>query len=183
MDTYTYNLDSANNLTTGEAAVLGGALGTVLTISIIICILLIIAGWKIFEKAGEKGWKVLIPIYNCFILFKICGIEKWFWPMIGATFLASVLMGIDMPPTITEPSGINGIEHITLDLNGHNIYIVGMIISSIVAIATDIAVAVKLSKAFGKGFGYTLGLIFLPNIFTLILGFGSAKYNAKRLNS
>ena len=34
----------------------------------------------------------------------------------------------------------------------------------------------KLSKAFGKGVGYTLGLLFLNTIFTLILGLGSSKY-------
>ena len=33
------------------------------------------------------------------------------------------------------------------------------------------------AKAFGKGAGYGLGLIFLTGIFTLILGFGSAEYD------
>lgn len=30
----------------------------------IVAILLIVAQWKIFTKAGEKGWKSIIPIYN-----------------------------------------------------------------------------------------------------------------------
>lgn len=34
----------------------------------------------------------------------------------------------------------------------------------------------EVSKAFGKGVGFTLGLIFLPFIFYPILGFGSAQY-------
>ncbi|MHB0981002.1 MAG: DUF5684 domain-containing protein [Thermoleophilia bacterium] len=33
-----------------------------------------------------------------------------------------------------------------------------------------------LSKSFGKGTGFTIGLIFLGPIFLLILGFGSARY-------
>ncbi|MFI3294491.1 MAG: DUF5684 domain-containing protein [Rikenellaceae bacterium] len=33
-----------------------------------------------------------------------------------------------------------------------------------------------ISKNFGKDLGFTLGLIFLPFIFMLILAFGSAKY-------
>lgn len=33
-----------------------------------------------------------------------------------------------------------------------------------------------LSKSFGKGIGYTLGLIFLPFIFWPLLGLGDAKY-------
>jgi hypothetical protein len=34
----------------------------------------------------------------------------------------------------------------------------------------------ELSKSFGKGIGYTIGLFFLPIIFFPILGFGSDKY-------
>ena len=33
-----------------------------------------------------------------------------------------------------------------------------------------------LAKSFGKGIGFTIGLIFLGPIFLLILGFGSARY-------
>lgn len=33
-----------------------------------------------------------------------------------------------------------------------------------------------ISKSFGKGVGFTLGLIFLGPIFWMILGFGSAQY-------
>lgn len=35
---------------------------------------------------------------------------------------------------------------------------------------------IKLSQSFGKGGGYAVGLIFLPTIFYLLLGFGSARY-------
>src|SRR5688500_1048274 len=34
--------------------------------------------WKIFEKAGEKGWKALIPVYNSITLLMIVG-KKWYW--------------------------------------------------------------------------------------------------------
>lgn len=34
----------------------------------------------------------------------------------------------------------------------------------------------ELSKLFGKGVGYTIGLIFLPFIFLPVLAFGSAEY-------
>ncbi|MGN0240639.1 MAG: DUF5684 domain-containing protein [Candidatus Weimeria sp.] len=35
---------------------------------------------------------------------------------------------------------------------------------------------VKLAKAFGESGAFAVGLIFLPNIFQLILGFGSSQY-------
>lgn len=39
-----------------------------------------------------------------------------------------------------------------------------------------ILTAVKLAPAFGKGGGYIVGLIFIPNIMYLVLGFGDAQY-------
>jgi len=39
-----------------------------------------------------------------------------------------------------------------------------------------IIVAIDLAKAFGHGTGFAIGLIILPPIFLLILGFGSATY-------
>ncbi len=34
--------------------------------------------WATFEKAGEKGWKSIIPIYNLIILLKIVD-KPWWW--------------------------------------------------------------------------------------------------------
>ena len=38
---------------------------------LVIAIIGFIVYWKIFTKAGEAGWKCLIPIYNTYILTKI----------------------------------------------------------------------------------------------------------------
>jgi hypothetical protein len=40
----------------------------------------------------------------------------------------------------------------------------------------SIIVALDIAKAFGKGAGFAIGLIFLPFIFYPILGFGDAEY-------
>jgi hypothetical protein len=40
---------------------------------------LLIAGWwMIFTKAGEEGWKAIIPIWNTLVLLKIIG-REWWW--------------------------------------------------------------------------------------------------------
>jgi len=36
-----------------------------------IVVLVLIGMWKVFVKAGQKGWKALIPVYNYVILFRI----------------------------------------------------------------------------------------------------------------
>lgn len=52
-------------------------------LEIIFYILVIIGQWKMFEKAGESGWKALIPIYNLYILYKIVWDTKVFWVELG----------------------------------------------------------------------------------------------------
>lgn len=47
----------------------------------------IIGIWKMFKKAGEEGWKSLIPIYNMVILFKIIGLS----PYLLFIFLAGII--------------------------------------------------------------------------------------------
>jgi signal peptidase I len=39
-----------------------------------------IFAWKVFEKAGRKGWETLVPYYNLFVFLKI--IKKPMWWMI-----------------------------------------------------------------------------------------------------
>lgn len=99
--------------------------------SAVICILALIAMWKIFSKAGQGGWKVLIPIYNVYTLCKIADGNGW-------KFLLLLIP----------------------------------IVNVVYAIMLDF----RLAKSFGKGIGFGFGLLFLPTIFTLILGFGSASY-------
>ena len=38
---------------------------------------LIVASWKVFEKAGVPGWVSLIPIYNMVTLLQISGRSGW----------------------------------------------------------------------------------------------------------
>ena len=59
--------------------------------------------------------------------------------------------------------------------NGGILAIVGLILS-IVGLLIALIDVHKLSKSFGHGIGFTLGLLFLNPLFTLILAFGSSKY-------
>lgn len=38
---------------------------------LIVGIVLIVADWKIYTKAGYEGWKSIVPIYNTYILYEI----------------------------------------------------------------------------------------------------------------
>lgn len=48
----------------------------------ILMLIFIVAMWKVFVKAGRKGWESLIPIYNIYVLTKILDKPtRWFWGM------------------------------------------------------------------------------------------------------
>lgn len=78
---YDYS-SSASSIDSSAIAVILASLGvmlfSILAIGMVLLILQVIANWKIFTKAGESGWKSIIPIYNSVVLFKISGISPLF---------------------------------------------------------------------------------------------------------
>lgn len=68
---------SYGDVSAAAATTMIGALMVYLVIILAIAVLQIIGMWKLFTKAGEKGWKSIIPIYNYVILFKISGLSPW----------------------------------------------------------------------------------------------------------
>jgi hypothetical protein len=107
-------------------------------IGLLVALLVIVAMWKVFAKAGEPGWASIIPIYNIYIWCKIVG-RPWWWILLMlipfVNFIVAIILCID------------------------------------------------LSKSFGKGVGFGLGLAFLGIIFFPILGFGSAQYQGPAAGS
>lgn len=84
------NTANLSSLSTSDAMAVGGLAGFFATYSvvlIIVAILTIIAQWRIFTKAGEAGWKCLIPIYNLVVLFRIAGIS----PLWVLGYLAAII--------------------------------------------------------------------------------------------
>ncbi len=119
---------------------------------IALLVLVLIATWKIFVKAGEKGWKSLIPFYAQYIQFRIAGISKIFW--------------IDLPVMILL---------LVLNWTGRN----EMGVYKVLYYSNFALQALSygyLARAFGKKVKFCIAAAFLPVIFLPILGFGSAKY-------
>ena len=85
-----YSTMPIDGIETVGSAVLGAVAGVAVVmflIGLIVSVITIIANWKIFTKAGEKGWKCLIPIYNTVVLFKIAGLS----PLWVLGYLASAI--------------------------------------------------------------------------------------------
>ncbi len=108
-----------------------GALAGLTVVYLAIVVFYLAAGWRIYAKAGQPGWAIIVPIYNIYVMLKIVG-RPWWWLLLYLVPIVNLVIGI--------------------------------------------IVAVDLSRSFGKGVGFALGLIFLSFIFYPILGFGSARY-------
>lgn len=108
---------------------------------------------KIFQKANidNPNAKGMIPLWNTFTAFQMTDNLNMFWILIGVSVVSSVISTIPVISSLT-------------------------IVGSISALYIVILQEHKLSKAFGHGAGYTVGLVLLRPIFMLILGCGSSQY-------
>jgi hypothetical protein len=116
-------------------------------------VLIVIAHWKIFTKAGQRGWASIIPILNIFVLVKLVKRPMW-WAVL---ITIGLIVG-------GAPSDAAAVIQVVTGLFA--------ILAAILLIIT----LFDLSKAFGHGVGFGLGLVFLSVIFALILAFGSSTY-------
>ena len=75
----------------------GGIL--VLIIAIAISLFVIISMWKVFVKAGQPGWGILIPIYNVYLMLQIAGRPGW-WLILFlipfVNFVVGIIVDIDI---------------------------------------------------------------------------------------
>lgn len=146
----------------GMTGMTGSMNGQTSIISVIVYILCVIAWWKIFNKAGQAGWKAIIPFLNLYVLYKITWNLKMFWIMLATGVIGVILAG--MGTAMLMPIAA----------------IIGSILT-IVSFIFSIVMNFKLAAAFGHGIGFGIGLMFLGPIFLMILGFGSDQYKEQKM--
>ena len=157
----------AANETVAANSALGAVFATLGIFSIVFAIawyiLQAVAYWKIFTKAGKPGWHSIIPILNNWDEIDLSWNRTMAWVFTCCLILGSVLYSAGT--TVTSDG-----QTITTTVG-----IIGSVIS-LACVVIGLINEYKLAKAFGKGFGFFLGLVFLNPIFKLILGFGDAQY-------
>ncbi|MBQ1546199.1 MAG: hypothetical protein IIZ59_01550 [Clostridia bacterium] len=149
MNSYEYGMDEYSAF--GIAMLITGGV-------ILFCgILMIVAYWRIFTKAGRPGWHAIIPFLNTYDLYEI----SWSKTMAGAMLICSFVGGF-----------IGGFAS-SFDSS------VGSGILDIVYAAICILTLIQLyflSESFGHGVPFFIGLLFLTPIFLLILAFDGSVY-------
>ena len=58
-----------------------------------VVVLMLVAQWKIFVKAGEPGWACIVPVYNLIVLVKIASKPDW-WVILFFVPFVNIVIGI-----------------------------------------------------------------------------------------
>jgi hypothetical protein len=90
-DAVTYNYTTVNSTGSG-----GMGVGLVVMLLYVAFIALaIVTMWKLFVKAGEPGWKSIVPFYNTWTMFEIAGKPGW-WLFLGMIPFVNIVVGVIM---------------------------------------------------------------------------------------
>ena len=116
--------------------------------------------WRII-KAGEPGWKSLIPVYNGIVLYGKAWEVKWFWITFLFTFLTYFANSLAKQGIAATPMTVLALA-------------AGMVGAVLLFLFNQ-----RLAAAFGKSKGFGVGLWLLNPIFMLILAFGASTYIGK----
>ena len=129
-------------------------------IGVVVLVFYILGMWFVFEKAGKEPVLSLIPFLN-----------TWEWVDLSwNSTMAWVVLILFAVITVYQAVG-----------SSSNSLISGLVnLISIVYFILRIITTYKFARAFGKGIGFFLGLLFLPFIFTAILGWGDSRYQGRQ---
>ena len=114
--------------------------------------------WKVFVKAGKKGWHSCIPVLNYYELFTIAWNGK-FGILFSLLEIAYILLTLGEGELLTK--GFRGVL-------GMAMFVAAFILLMIAKI--------KLSFSFRKGSIFAYGLIFMELVFLMILGLDKSEY-------
>lgn len=62
-----------------------------MTVYVVLIVVLIIAGWKIFTKAKKPGWAIIIPFYNTIVMLQIIKRPIWWLLLLFIPFVNIII--------------------------------------------------------------------------------------------
>lgn len=105
---FTTTTTSSPGASAGVMALLFGILLIPFLISLAIAIVVVVAQWKLFKKAGKPGWASIVPIYNMVVLLEIIGRPVWWIALMLipiANLIVSIIIAIDLAKSFGKDTG------------------------------------------------------------------------------
>lgn len=126
--------------------------------SLIWWILMVVADWKVLNKAGEPGWKSIIPFYDSYTFYKIAWDTRVFWLWLA------LALGAGIFEAMAEVFFLFGVI---------------AVLCNIAYAAINFLYCICLASSFGKSKLFGVGLWIAGPIFMMILAFGPARYQGR----
>lgn len=133
------------NYDSTAAGLLGGFTALFIILGLILLAFLIVgtvALWKLYKKAGKKGWESIVPFYGYYVLTEIAGLNWWWFLLVIADSIVSLLNVEDLAP-----------------------------IANLVSLFATFNIYYNIAKKFGKTTGTSVCAGIFSFIFILIFGF------------
>ena len=162
------NIDLQEKLESALRSTYGSNYQEVLAVIIVACMIIgviavitfiinKIGDYLVFKKVGEAPHKCFIPCYSDYMSYNYAGIPlvyflMWILPIVYAILTSVLSQNSDVLNIIT-------------------------IVYTVVVLLIYVYKCYRISKRFGHGVGWTIGLFFLWPFFKFALGIGKSQYN------
>lgn len=108
MYTTTYYTPSYSSAAAGAGVIAGIGTFFLILVALAWAVLVIIAKWKIFTKAGKEGWKSLIPVYSDYTMLQILNMEPLLCFLMlvpGAHFMLNIVVQVKLAKSFKRGVG------------------------------------------------------------------------------
>lgn len=129
-------------------------------------LLLFFGTWRLFRKAGLRGWEFLIPIYNIYCLFEVAGI-KGLW--LGSFIFIGALLECGLMSGLTNAACYFTVQNGTFSVSNIQGASYFLILFAVCFVIVTIVALYQLARRFGHGGWFTVGLLLFSTLFFLML--------------
>ena len=129
--------------------------------NVFLILLVYVVNWRVFLKAGEKGWKSLIPFYNEYVQYKFLKMKDLYRVVL-------ILQFCIVPVSI-------------MFANIKNIFVTDfttliLILMVLAIVYIDFTSCSRLATSFGRGKKFAWGIFIFRFLFTTIIAFDKSEF-------
>jgi hypothetical protein len=82
----------------------GGGTPALWILYVAVAVFMLVAMWKVYDKAGQPGWAAIIPIYNIWVLLRIVGKPEW-WLLLFFVPIVNIVVSVLVYIALAERFG------------------------------------------------------------------------------
>mgnify|MGYP003229283797 CR=1 FL=1 len=137
--------------------------------NVFLILLVYVVNWRVFLKAGEKGWKSLIPFYNEYVQYKFLKMKADIVKAISDLYRVVLILQFCIVPVSIMFANIKNI-FVTV----FTTLILILMVLAIVYI--DFTSCSRLATSFGRGKKFAWGIFIFRFLFTTIIAFDKSEF-------